>query len=476
MSRRPSLLLACLALARPAHRSVKLETGTRTGDFDMMLEQRILRIGVPYSRSLYYLDQGRERGITAELAREFERWYNARERKQLKGRPLSVVLVPTTRDQLLPRLVAGRLDVAGGNLTSTLERRKQADFILPGGTSDISEILVTGPGAPPLQSIDDLSGKTVHARPGTSYYRNLERLDARFRALRRPPLDLVALPDALEDEDKLEMVNAGVLQIAVVDDWLGRIWAPTLPNVMLREDLVLRSGQQTGWAIRKDSPQMAALLQEFFEQGVKSRGLLPVLRGQLGKRVRDLGNNTASGERDRFEQTIGLFRKYGGQYHLDPLLLSAQGYQESRLRQETRSPTGAVGVMQVMPKTGTSLKVGDVRKVEPNIHAGTKYMDQLMSAYFQDARFDEMNRTLFAFAAYNAGPGKIARMRRIAGERGLDPDVWFNNVELVTADLIGVETTTYVRNILKYYVSYRLIEDSQQRRRNAIQGVAGASR
>jgi membrane-bound lytic murein transglycosylase MltF len=133
---------------------------------------------------------------------------------------------------------------------------------------------------------------------------------------------------------------------------------------------------------------------------------------------------------------------------------------------------GAIGVMQVMPATGKELGVGDISRPEANIHAGVKYMDQLMSRYFQDAKFDEQNRALFAFAAYNAGPGRIQQMRKIARDRGLDPDVWFNSVEIVTAEKVGIETTTYVRNIFKYYVSYKLSVEQEAARRKAIGQVA----
>jgi membrane-bound lytic murein transglycosylase MltF len=143
-------------------------------------------------------------------------------------------------------------------------------------------------------------------------------------------------------------------------------------------------------------------------------------------------------------------------------MLAAQGYQESTLDQNKKSPVGAVGVMQLMPATGQELKVGDIAVAESNIHAGAKYMDQLMTKYFTDARFDEQNRTLFAFASYNAGPGNIAKMRTEAERRGLDPNVWFNNVESVTAEKIGIETTTYVRNIFKYYVSYKLTTEARK--------------
>jgi membrane-bound lytic murein transglycosylase MltF len=167
-------------------------------------------------------------------------------------------------------------------------------------------------------------------------------------------------------------------------------------------------------------------------------------------------NATASEDHRRYRQLIDIFNKYGKQYNFEPMMLAAQGYQESTLNQDAKSPVGAIGVMQVMPATGAELKVGDIHKVEPNIHAGAKYMDQLMTRYFQDARFDEQNRTLFAFASYNCGPGNISKMRKETEKRGLDPNQWFNNVEVVTAEKIGIETTTYVRNIFKYYVAYKL--------------------
>jgi membrane-bound lytic murein transglycosylase MltF len=128
---------------------------------------------------------------------------------------------------------------------------------------------------------------------------------------------------------------------------------------------------------------------------------------------------------------------------------------------------GAVGIMQLMPATGASMKVGDVHVTEPNIHGGTKYMNELMTKYFKDANFDETNRTLFAFASYNAGPNRIAKLRKVAADRGLDPNLWFDNVEIVVSEKVGRETTTYVRNILKYYVSYKLTLERQQQQERA---------
>jgi membrane-bound lytic murein transglycosylase MltF len=216
-----------------------------------------------------------------------------------------------------------------------------------------------------------------------------------------------------------------------------------------------------GWAIRKGSPKLTAELNEFYAYYAKKGGGIPALQRQYMKSIKALNNAAATEDQKRFGELVVYFQKYGKQYHFDPLMLAAQGYQESTLRQDAKSPVGAIGIMQVMPATGEQLKVGDIRQVEPNVHAGTKYMDKLMTKYFRDAKFDEQNRTLFAFASYNAGPGNISKMRKEAAKRGLDPDQWFNNVEIVTAEKIGIETTTYVRNIYKYYVGYKLVSEAQ---------------
>jgi membrane-bound lytic murein transglycosylase MltF len=160
-----------------------------------------------------------------------------------------------------------------------------------------------------------------------------------------------------------------------------------------------------------------------------------------------------------------MFRKYGAQYNMDWMMMAAQGYQESRLDQNARSQVGAIGVMQVMPATGQELKVGDIRQIEPNIHAGILFVRTVVDRYYAGEPMDDVNKVLFAFAAYNAGPGRIRQLRREASDRGLDPNVWFNNVERIASERIGRETVTYVANIYKYYVSYLLIQGEYLQRR-----------
>jgi membrane-bound lytic murein transglycosylase MltF len=432
-------------------RALEIRSVAKKIDFDGMLERRAIKFYLPYSRSLYFIDRGRERGISADVIREFERWVNKKYAKQLGKRPLTVFVVVATRDTLLADLQSGRADVAVGNIKVLDQLLKEVDFA--GLDQDITttEILVTGPASPAIASIDDLSGKTVHLREYSSQYLSLKALNERFRKEGKPEARPVFLPNALEDEDLLEMLNAGLLQAIIVDDWRARMWAQVLPKVTVREDIQLRPRTKMGWAIRKDSPKLAAELNEFHAYYAKKGGGIPALQRQYMGTIKALNGATAS----------EVFNKYGKQYNFDPMMLAAQGYQESTLNHEAKSPVGAIGVMQVMPATGESLKVGDIRQVDANIHAAAKYMDQLMTRYFGDAKFDEQNRTLFAFASYNAGPGNISRMRKEAEKRGLDPNQWFNNVEIVTAEKIGMETTTYVRNIFKYYAAYKLVAEAQ---------------
>ncbi len=470
-----ALLLAAAAIAhaqQPAAapatpRALPTATKAWKGDFDGMVKRRHIRVLVPYSRTLYYNDKGRERGITADLVRDFEQYINKKYAKELGKRPITIYMIPTTRDELLQDVASGLGDIAAGNLTVTDARKKIVDFVAPADQKPVSEVVVTGPKSPAIATADDLAGKTVHVRPASSYYESLVALNERLKKDGKPPVKFVVVPDALEDEDMMEMLNAGLFEAIVVDDWKARIWAQVLPKIKVNDGAVVRTGGLVGWAVRKDSPKLEAILGEFYVNFVKKHGLQHARIKQYSNRIRQLKDPTGSADWKRFEETLALFRKYGEKYRFDPLMLAAQGYQESGLDQNAKSHVGAIGVMQIMPATGAELKVGDIKLTEANIHGGAKYMDQLMTRYFRDAKFSEANRSLFAFASYNAGPGRISQMRKEAAKRGLDPDKWFNNVEIVTAEKVGIETTTYVRNIYKYYAAYKLMLDVREEQKKA---------
>jgi membrane-bound lytic murein transglycosylase MltF len=461
---------AASAPAKP--RTLSVAEKKWTGDFDQMLERRLIRVAIPYSRTLYYNDKGRERGITAENVRDFERWLNKRHAKQLGKRPLTIYIVATTRDELIGDVASGIVDIAAGNLTVTEDRLKHVDFVAPADQKGVSELVISRATAP-VATAEDLSGKTVHVRPSSSYHGSLEALNGRLKQAGKAPVKLHLVPDELEDEDMMEMLNAGLIEHIVVDDWKARMWAQVLPSIKVNDGAVLREGGRIGWAVRKGSARLEAELLAFNKEHLVKQGVSAYRLKQHMARVKQIRNNAEDAEYRKFAETLKLFQRYGERYGFDPIMLAAQGYQESQLNQSAKSHVGAIGVMQIMPATGAELKVGDITQIEPNIHGGAKYMDKLMTQYFKDAKFTEANRPLFAFASYNAGPGNISRMRKEAEKRGLNPDKWFNNVELVTSEKIGLETTTYVRNIYKYYVSYKLMMESKAETDKAREALTG---
>jgi membrane-bound lytic murein transglycosylase MltF len=407
------------------------------------------------------------------MGMELEKWLNLGNKD--RTRPIRVVFIPTSRDRLLTDLAQGRGDIAAAGLAITPERQQVVSFSVP-FSNDVSEMLVTSAEGAVPDTVEALSGRNVYVRRSSSYFTSLEALNARLKAAGKPPVIIELADENLEDEDILEMVNAGLVETTVVDSYLARFWEQVFPNLRLHPELVLRSNSEIAWAIRKDTPQLKATLDPFVAKNQAGTAMGNMILRKYLQTTKWARNATSAADMKRFEELSKFFKKYATQYKFEWLMLVAQGYQESGLDQSTRSPVGAIGVMQVMPTTANdrNVKIPDIHLVEPNIHAGAKYMRFLVDQYFDEPGIDPLNRHLFAFAAYNGGPNRIARIRREAAAQGLDPNKWFNNVELLVAKQIGRETVQYVSNIYKYYVAYKLIVDRAEQR-NAAKARATAA-
>jgi membrane-bound lytic murein transglycosylase MltF len=251
------------------------------------------------------------------------------------------------------------------------------------------------------------------------------------------------------------MLSSGQIDVSVVEAHMGSALAPTLPGLVVREDLVLRDGGSIAWAVRRASPKLREALDGFLSSEYREGS---IARNLLAKRYREMPSAEREDTREvrRFESTVELFRKYGSRYGFHPMMLMAQAFQESRIDQSRRSPRGAIGIMQLMPSTARALAVGDIRKADANVHAGARYLRLLIDEYFGDPGLSDLDRVLFAWAAYNAGPGRIAALRQEAARAGRDPDVWFGQVERVAARRIGPETVQYVSSVYWNYVAYRM--------------------
>jgi len=424
------------------------------GDLDGMIERRLVRVLTVYGLGRYYINDAREQGFAVESMRAFEESLN---KNRALAERVHVVFIPTSRDQLLAGLLEGRGDIVAAGWTITPERQEQVDFSRP-VSKPLQEILVTGPKAEPLQTLDDLAGKTIHARESSSYFASLQALSDQLVAAGKPSIDVQPISELLEDEDLLEMVSGGLLPWVVVDDYKAEIFEKVFPALVVRRDLVLREGGLIAYAFRKNSPQFAAAIDAHVKD--YSAGSLQgnILLNRYLRDFKWVENALDAEDYGRFEELAHLFRKYGEQYGLEALLVAAQGYQESKLDQSARSHVGALGIMQLLPDTAADPNVGipDISTPEANIHAGIKYLQFIRTRYFSDPEIDALNQTLLAMASYNAGPAKINSLRQKAAAQGLDPNKWFGNVEVVAAREIGAETVKYVSNIYKYYIAYRM--------------------
>ncbi len=440
-----------------------------TGDFDEMAKRRFIRLGTTFNRTFYFVDKGVQRGAAYELGLAFEEQIN-KKLKTTNATKLSVVFVPMPRDLLAGALAEGKVDCVVAQIVVRPELQAIVDFSNPTRTG-VSEVVVTGPGAPAIASVDDLSGKVVHARKDSSAWQSLVALNDSLKAKGRPEVVIQEVPGNLEDDDLLEMANAGLIQAVVVQDYLADFWKKVFTNLTVHADVKLRTGASLAVAIRKNSPRLKAELNAFLAKNGLGTALGNVIEKRYLVSTSFAKQATSEAERKKFLELANFFKKYGEQYQVDFLLMAAQGYQESRLDQSVKSRVGAVGVMQVMPATGKELKVGDITQVEPNIHAGVKYMRFVVDQYYKDEPMDDLNKWLFAFASYNAGPARVRQLRREAVKRGLDPNVWFGNVEQIASERIGRETVTYVSNIYKYYIAYKLVAEDRARRAEAKKAI-----
>ena len=433
------------------------EYRTWIGDFDEMQKRRLIRFIVPYSKTVFFIDKGEQLGTAAEWGDEFDKWLNKGIKSELER--IRIAFVPTPREQLLTALKDGRGDIVAANLTITPNRLQKVDFTIP-AVKDVHEILVSGPSAPEIGKLEDLSGKELYVRKTSSYYQHLLAINDKFESQKLKPIKLTAADENLEDEDILEMVNAGILPLTVVDDHVAQIWTKIFKSIKIRPDIVINDDGAIAAAIRKNSPLLKAKLDSFLKEKTVQYGFTSWLRKRYYSDDKMVRRAYAPEDMQRFNELVGYFLRYGDQYGFDYLMITAQGYQESALKQSERSKSGAVGIMQMKPSSAREPDIaieGIEKSAERNIEAGNKYLRFLITKYVNDPNLDDKNRTLFAFAAYNAGPKGLQRFRDKAQAMGLDRNVWFGNVENGAAAIVGRETVQYVSNVYKYYIAYKLV-------------------
>ena len=440
-------------------------------DLFELIDRGLIRVLVTYSKTHFFLDGGAQHGLTHAMLREFESYLNKRYKSRRKGRALSVVAIPVARDEIMDRLANGQAELAIANLTITPDRKQAVDFSIP-VIKSVKEVIVAGPGAPKLTKLEDISGKTFFLRKSSSFFGHLQKQNQILQGKGLEPAIIIEADEHLEVEDLIEMANADLIPYTIADNHIATLWKKIFKDVRVYNDLSLNTGGKIAWAVRKNTPNLIFEVNRFLKRHRSGTLFGNVVKQRYLENPYWAKRALSETEKVHFNNVVTIFRQYSDLYNFDHLMLLAQGYQESQLDHNRRSPVGAIGIMQIMPSTGKAMGVGDIKELENNVHAGSKYLRKIIDHYFNDPEISETNKVLFAFAAYNAGPTRIQRLRRKTAAYGLDPNVWFGNVEHTVARHVGRETVTYVANISKYFIAYRLIEEQS----NIREGIKESTR
>ncbi|WP_246261566.1 transglycosylase SLT domain-containing protein [Thiomicrorhabdus cannonii] len=432
------------------------------GDLDQIRERRILRVLVSHNRTNFFETKRGKRGLEYDLLHAYENYLNRGPRKERYKTHIVFLIRPFNK--LFPELQAGKGDMIASGLTITPERRARFDFTDP-YISNIQEILIANKDADPVTRLEDLAGKQVLVVANSSYIIHLQMFNQFLGLNGLQPIEILTADPILEAEDILEMVNAGLYPYTVTDSHIAKIYSQILPDLKVYDDIIFHHGGRIAWAINYNLPELKASLNDFIRHFAKQGNFLgnSVFKKYFEntywiKQPRQLS------ELNKIDCLTYFLQLYATFYDFDWYLIAALAYQESKFNQALTSPAGAYGIMQIKPQTAESKNVDitDIHNLEDNIHAGVKYLAFLRDTYFSGEEYSLEDRINFALAAYNAGPGRVRKMQRLAEAQGLDPYKWFYNVEVIARNTIGHETVDYVTKIQKTKLalqSYKNLSD-----------------
>jgi membrane-bound lytic murein transglycosylase F len=418
-------------------------------DLAKIKEHQVLRVLTRNNASSYFLWRGELQGFEFELARHFAEQHKLR---------LEMV-VPPSHDLLIPWLRQGRGDIIAASISNTDERQQEGiEFSRPYNT--ISEIVVSR-SDDTIDNAEQLAGRSVVIRRSSAYWQSLETLQQQGIAL-----ELIAAPEESETEDLIAQVASGEIDLTVADSHILDIELTWRDDVRAAFALGER---QHGWIVRQDNPELLKAINTFHQE--EYRGLFyNVTYDKYFKNSKQILSHIEERADTTENQTLSPFdelvRKHAEHYGFDWRLIVSQMYQESRFDPDAKSWVGALGLLQVMPRTANEFGIKDLRAPDSGLHAGVQYLDWLLKRFEPELNIGE--RTWFALAAYNAGVGHVRDARRLAKQQHWNPDLWFDNVEKAMLLLSnkqyankathgyvrGNEPVNYVRQIRDRYLAY----------------------
>ncbi|CRM21001.1 transglycosylase SLT domain-containing protein [Pseudomonas sp. 25 R 14] len=461
MIRPSALLMVCLTLLLPTAAVARLDGPlevTKTGkvrDLAEIRSSRTLRVLVNQSRNSSGEVQGQSIGAEYHRLRAFEHYLNGRVRD---GQEINLKIIPKAKDQLLGALARGEGDlVAPGELLDATGAHKisSSDPI----ASDVPLWLVGLKGERRFTRLEQLSGRTLALTTGSAAGEAVNQINQKLALRKLPPVKVEWVDPSLAVEDVLEMVQAGIFHLTIVERPIAERWSKVLPKLRFDRQVAISEPGEEYWFVRQDASMLRASIDRFLKT-YKTPSDQDVAFQRIYRRLYKVRYPLARADRQRLEKLRPVLQKHAREQGMDWLNLAALAYKESSLNPAAKSGSGPTGLMQITPSAAQRVGVNNIQTLDSNVQAGARYLALIRRKFFASPKLNERERMAFVLAAYNMGPERVQGMRAEARRRGLNPNQWFFQVERIAMEQVGMGGVSYVNSVNKYYLAFDRERDS----------------
>ncbi|WNW10735.1 transglycosylase SLT domain-containing protein [Pseudomonas sp. DTU_2021_1001937_2_SI_NGA_ILE_001] len=455
MIRAALLSIVCLSVAaplladprKPVHNGPQaVHKRTQARDLPIIRSSKVLRVLVNQSRNSSGDVKGQEVGIEYARLQAFEKFLNAQ-----NGGKLTFKIIPKAKNQLVAALLRGEGDlIAPGELLYTSDKAVVASRPI---VADVPLVVVGSRGQRSFRQLDQLSGRTLTLPTGSVADEALHRLNQGLAQRKLAPVHIEWVDPSLAVEDVLEMVEAGIYPMTLVEQPIAERWARVMPKLRVERNLKLHTEGNIGWFVRQDAPLLRESMDRFLAS-YRAPGNQDAVLAAAYKPLYRVNNPLARANLQRLKELRPLLQRHGEAQGIDWLDLAALAFKESKLDPSAKGSGGATGLLQITPSAARRVGVDNINSAEGNVQAAARYMALIQRKFFASPRINERERMAFVLAAYNLGPEQVQALRQEARRRGLNADQWFFQTERVAMEKKGTGVVTFVNSVNKYYLAF----------------------
>lgn len=467
MPRTALAYMICLLALSPLSASARLAGSQQAGpeavqhktqirDLAQIRGSKTLRVLVNQSRNSSGDVKGQEIGVEYHRLQAFEDYLNARD-----GQKVAFKIIPKAKNQLLTALERGEGDlVAPGELLDTAGSRDvQASAPI---VHDVPLVLVGIRGQRSFRHLDQLAGRTLSLPTGSAADEALHQLNRQLALRKLAPVKIEWVDPSLAVEDVLEMVQAGIYPLTLVEQPIAERWARVMPKLRLDRGLTLKTQGDINWFVRGDAAQLRTNIDDFLKH-YKPSPSQDVAFEKAYKNTYRVNNPLVRGNIQKLEQLRPVLQRHADAQGIDWLDLAALAFKESKLDPGAKGSGGATGLLQITPSAAKRVGVANIQSPENNVRAAARYMALIQRKFFASPRVNERERMAFVLAAYNMGPERVQSMRQEARKRGLNPNQWFFQTERIAMEQGGANVVSFVNSVNKYYLAFDRQRDALER-------------